>query len=148
MTTTVALCVDCDTVPLPKDGSRNRCRPCQTRFLALERQELAEAEVRKTRRKWSDPLNLCRYERFYLWKSKLVGMTSGVNDKAMVYCKHGMFLVSVEPSEKLLEKIAPRLVDFNQYQSQFPKSWVKQFKAMVLASTGREGERLNWDGCE
>jgi hypothetical protein len=148
MTTTVALCVDCDTVPLPKDGSRNRCRPCQTKFLALERQELAEADARKTKRKWSDPLNLCRYSRFYLWKGKLVGLTSGVNDKAMVYCEHGMFLVAIEPSEKVLARVASDMIDFNQYQPQFPKSFVKQFKAMLLASTGREGERLNWCGCE
>ena len=61
----------------------------------------------------------------------------------------GWVLLSQKPaSEGELEKLGTVLLDMNIYQPAFEAWWIKRFKSMILASTKREGERLNWDGME
>lgn len=146
MTTTERLCLDCERRPLPKDGSRERCRPCQQRYDADQQEQEQEAAERKTRNRWTDPLNMCRYTTVFLWKGHLVGSTTGVTDDARVYCKPGFYYLQGNPSEAALTKVGRKLVDMNVYQPNFPTDWVKRFKAMVKAANGVEGARLNWDG--
>ena len=146
MTTTERLCIDCERRPLPKDGSRERCRPCQQRHEAEEQGEADEAAQRKTRKRWTDPLNMCRYARVYRWKHHLVGYTSGATDDARMYCKPGFFYLDVGPTEAKLAKFGHRLVDMNIYQPNLDGPWVKRFKAMLKADSIVPGARLNWDG--
>ena len=43
-------------------------------------------------------------------------------------------------------KLGRKLVDMGLFQPSLDKPWVKRFKSMMKAATGREGEPLNWDG--
>jgi len=141
------LCIDCDRRPTPKDGSRKRCYPCQQTWdNELRDQELEKAE-RKTKRRWEDPLNSCRYCTVYLWKHHLVGLTTGVTEKGRVYCSQGFYYLEPGPSQETLDKFGGRLRDMNVFQPGFDKEWVKRFKAMVLAAERpAAGQRLDWDG--
>ena len=146
MTTTERLCIDCERRPLPKDGSRERCRPCQQRHEAEQQDEAEEAAQRKTRKRWTDPLNMCRYARVYRWKHHLVGYTSGATEDARSYCKPGFFYLICAPTEKDLAKMGRRLVDMDIYQANIPGAWVKRFKGMLKVDGIVPGTRLNWDG--
>ena len=146
MTTTERLCLDCERRPLPKDGSRERCRPCQQRYEAEQQDEAEQAADRKTRRKWTDPLNMCRYSTVYVWKQHLVGYTTGATDDGRTYCQPGFFYLRCDPQEKDLAKFGHRLRDMNTFQPGFPGDWVKRFKAMLKAAGTTEGARFNWDG--
>ena len=142
--TTERLCIDCERRPLPKDGSRQRCRLCQQRYEA-DQQEQEQAEVgRKTRRKWTDPMNVCRYTRVFVWKHHLVGYTTGVTDDGRVYGQPGFFYLRSGPTEKDSAKFGRKLVDMNVFQPGYAREWVKSFKAMLRAAKCREGEALNW----
>jgi hypothetical protein len=151
MTTTERLCIACERRPLPKDGSRERCRPCEQRFQAEQQDAVEEAIQRKTRKKWSDPLNLCRYVRVYRWKYHLVGYTCGTTDDGRTYCQPGFFYLDAGPSEESLAKFGGKLVDMNVYQPNLDAPWVKRFKVMLKAVDNEPGlvvgTRLNWDGC-
>ena len=147
MTTTERLCIDCDRRPTPKDGSRERCYPCQQTWgNELRDQELEKAE-RKTKRRWEDPLNTCRYCTVYLWRHHLVGLTTGVTENGRVYCTMGFYYLEPGPTQETLDKFGKRLRDMNVFQPGFDREWVKRFKAMVLAvERPAAGQRLNWDG--
>ena len=144
MTTTERLCIDCERRPLPKDGAQERCRLCLQRFESEQQdQKQAEAE-RKTRRKWTEPSNMCRYTRVFLWKYHLVGYTPGVTEDGRVFANPGFFYLQSGPTEKELAKLGRKLVDMNIYQPGFDGAWVKRFKAMLKAAKCREGEALTW----
>tara|TARA_Y100000296_G_C4997160_1_gene168282 strand:+ start:68 stop:523 length:456 start_codon:yes stop_codon:yes gene_type:complete len=147
--TRILVCVDCQKRPVPKKGDRIRCIPCNKRFLENERkQEALEAENR-TRGRWSNPSNWTRYSRIYIWKGHLVGLWSGCHPEEPIrYTLDGFFYLKYQPTEGELEKLGTVLLDMNIYQPAFEAWWIKRFKAMILASTKREGERLNWDGME
>ena len=151
------LCVDCDRRPTPKDGSRKRCYPCQQTHDNEVREQGLETAERKTKRKWSDPLNTCRYCTVYLWRHHLVGYASGVTPEAMVYATPGFFYLEPGPTEATLAKLVNKLIDMNVYQPGLDGAWVKRFKAMILAPEQplagdshkrmiMAGTRLNWDG--
>ena len=147
MTTTERLCVACDRRPTPKDGSRERCYPCQQTHDNEVRDQASDAAERKTKRRWEDPLNTCRYRTVYLWRNHLVGYTTGVTGEARVYCSPGFFYLEPSPGEKTLAKFGGRLRDMNVFQPGFDRKWVKRFKAMILAAERpMAGTRLNWDG--
>ena len=146
MTTVERLCVDCDRRPLPKDGSRERCRPCHQRFEAEQQEQVVEAAERKTRRKWTDPLNMCRYSRVFLWQRHLVGYTDGITEEGRAYATPGFFYLICAPTEQDVARFGARLVDMNTYQPGFDREWVKRFKAMIKAARLIVGARLNWDG--
>ena len=146
MTTTDQLCIACARRPIPKDGSRERCYPCQQTWgNELRDQELETAE-RKTRRRWEDPLNTCRYCTVFLWKHHLVGYTTGVTEKGRIYCTPGFYYLEPGPTEATLAKFGTKLRDMNVFQPGFDREWVKRFKAMILASKSMAGARLDWDG--
>jgi len=112
----------------------------------VREQGLVTAE-RKTKRKWSDPLNTCRYCTVYLWKHHLVGYTCGVTEKGMVYCTPGFYYLEPGPTQETLDQFGKRLRDMNVFQPGFDREWVKRFKAMILAvERPAAGQRLNWDG--
>ena len=102
---------------------------------------------RKTKRRWEDALNTCRYCTVYLWKHHLVGYTTGVTEKGRIYAASGFYYLEPGPTEETLAKFGGRLRDMNVYQPGFDKEWVKRFKAMILAvERPMAGTRLNWDG--
>ena len=113
MTTTERLCIDCDRRPTPKDGSRERCYPCQQTHDNEVREQGLERAEQKTKRKWSDPLNTCRYCTVYLWKHHLVGYTCGVTEKGMVYCTPGFYYLEPGPTQETLDQFGKRLRDMN-----------------------------------
>ena len=141
------LCIDCDRRPTPKDGSRERCYPCQqTHDNEVREQGLEQAE-QKTKRKWSDPLNTCRYCTVFLWKHHLVGLTTGVSEHGRIFAKPGFYYLEPGPSQATLDKFGKKLRDMNVFQPGFDGEWVKRFKAMILAvERPAAGQQLNWDG--
>ena len=145
-TDTERLCIDCQRRPLPKDGSRQRCVPCQTNHDQEARDEVQDKADRRSKAKLSDPLNRCRYQRFYLWKGHLVGWTCGVSDEGRVFAPTGFYYLETGVSDEKADKLGRRLVDMGLFQPGLHKEWVKRFKSMMKAATGREGEQLNWDG--
>ena len=141
------LCIDCDRRPTPKDGSRERCYPCQQTHDNEVRDQALETAERKTKRRWEDPLNTCRYCTVYLWRHHLVGYTSGVTPEARVYSTTGMFYLEPGPTQATLDKLAAKLIDMNVYQPGLDRKWGKRFKAMILAvERPMAGSKLNWDG--
>ena len=145
-TETERLCLDCHRRPLPKDGSRQRCVPCNDRHEQEVRDEEQEKVDRRSRSKLSDPLNLCRYSRFYLWKGNLVGYTCGITDDGRLFAGRGFYFIEAGVSNEKADKLGRKLVDMGLFQPGLDKPWVKRFKSMMKAATGREGEPLNWDG--
>ena len=146
-TVQVRLCIDCDRRPLPKRGTSERCHLCQQRYNDHCKQEVREEAERKNSRKWGDPLKMCRYTRFYLWKEHLVGYTSGIYpDKPARFGPAGFFYLRTQPPGEDLAGLGNKLVDMNTYQPDFTGDWVKRFKAMIKAAKCIEGEALTWDG--
>ena len=145
-TDTERLCIDCQRRPLPKDGSRQRCVPCQTNHDQEARDAEQDKADRRSKAKLSDPLNRCRYQRFYLWKKHLVGYTCGVNDEGRRFAPTGFFYLEAQVSDEKAEKLGRRLVDMGLFQPGLDKGWVKRFKSMMKAAKCREGEQLDWDG--
>ena len=146
-TDTERLCIDCQRRPLPKDGSRQRCHLCQTNHEQEVRDEAQARADRKSKSKFSDPLNRCRYQRFYLWKGQLVGFTCGVDDDGRVFATPGFYYLETQVSGEKADKLGRKLVDMGLFQPGLDKKWVKRFKAMMKSATGREGQYLGWDGC-
>ena len=143
------LCPDCERRPLPKDGGRERCWPCQQRWNDEQRNLEADAVLAKERKRWTDPLNYTRYHRFWIWKGHLVGFWSGngfQDEQPVRFTTDAFYYLKTDPSDDELAKLGRALVDMNQFQPGFPKEWVKQFKRMILSSEKREGQRLDWDG--
>jgi len=141
------LCIDCDRRPTPKDGSRERCYPCQQTHDNEVREHGLEKAEQKTKRKWSDPLNTCRYCTVFLWKHHLVGLTTGVTEDGRIFATPGFYYLEPGPTDETLAKFGKKLRDMNVYQPGFDRDWVKRFKAMVLAvERPMAGSKLNWDG--
>jgi hypothetical protein len=145
-TETERLCLDCHRRPLPKDGSRQRCVPCNDRHEQEVRDEEQEKVARRSRSKLGDPLNLCRYERLYRWKGQLVGITCGITSDGRTFAPAGFYYLEAGVSDEKAAKLGRKLVDMGLFQPGLDKPWVKRFKAMMKAASGREGEQLNWDG--
>ena len=147
MTTTERLCIDCDRRPTPKDGSRERCYPCEQTHNNEVREHGLEKAEQKTKRKWSDPLNTCRYCTVFLWKHHLVGLTTGVTEDGRIFATPGFYYLEPGRTDETLAKFGKKLRDMNVYQPGFDRDWVKRFKAMVLAvERPMAGSKLNWDG--
>jgi hypothetical protein len=141
------LCIDCDRRPTPKDGSRERCYPCQQTHNNEVREQGLEKAERKTKRKWSDPLNTCRYCTVFLWKHHLVGLTTGVSEDGRIFATPGFYYLEPGPTDEALAKFGKKLRDMNVFQPGFDRDWVKRFKAMVLAvERPAAGSKLDWDG--
>ena len=145
-TETERLCLDCHRRPLPKDGSRQRCVPCNARYEQEARDEEQEKVARRSRSKLGDPLNHARYERFYRWKEHLVGITCGVTADGRTFAPAGFYYLEAGISDEKAAKLGRKLVDMSLFQPNLDKDWVKRFKSMMRAAKGREGEVLNWDG--
>ena len=146
-TDTERLCIACQRRPLPKDGSRQRCVPCQTNHDQEARDAEQDKADRRSKAKLTDPLNRWRYQRFYLWKKHLVGYTCGVNDEGRRFAPTGFFYLEAQVSDEKANKLGRRLVDMGLFQPGLDKGWVKRFKAMVLAAERpAAGQRLDWDG--
>ena len=145
-TETERLCIDCERRPLPKDGSRSRCVPCDTRHTQDVWDEKQEQADKRSRSKFSDPLNYARYQRFYLWKGQLVGYTCGIDSDGRVFAQRSFYYLESQVSDEKADKLGRRLVDMGLFQPGLDKEWVKRFKSMMKAASGREGEQLNWDG--
>ena len=141
------LCIDCDRRPTPKDGSRERCYPCEQTHNNEVREHGLEKAEQKTKRKWSDPLNTCRYCTVFLWKHHLVGLTTGVTEDGRIFATPGFYYLEPGLTDETLAKFGKKLRDMNVYQPGFDRDWVKRFKAMVLAVERlMAGSKLNWDG--
>ena len=145
-TDTERLSIDCRRRPLPKDGSRQRCHLCQTNHEQEARDAVQEKADKQSKAKLSDPLNRCRYQRFYLWKGHLVGYTCGISDEGRVFAPRAFYYLEAQVSDEKADKLGRKLVDMGLFQPGLDKDWVKRFKAMMKAASGREGEQLNWDG--
>ena len=145
-TETERLCLDCHRRLLPKDGSRQRCVPCNDRHEQEVRDEEQEKVARRSRSKLGDPLNLTRYERFYRWREHLVGITCGVTSDGRTFAPAGFYYLESGTTDEKAAKLGRKLVDMGLFQPGLDKPWVKRFKAMMKAAKGREGEQLNWDG--
>ena len=145
-TDTERLCLDCHRRPLPKDGSRQRCVPCNDRHEQEVRDDAQDKVDKRSRSKLTDPLNYARYRRFYLWKEHLVGYTCGITDDGRTFAPAGFYYLESGTTDEKAAKLGRKLVDMGLFQPSLDKPWVKRFKSMMKAATGREGEPLNWDG--
>ena len=138
-------CVTCLTRPVPKDGSRTRCRPCQQDF---NNQAKAHKDKSAAKRK-ADPRKLGKYSKLYYWKNHLVGHYTGIEwdkpieeQRPIQVREKLVYLGDYEPDD------APkcrRLVNLNEW-CELPRWWVKKFKASIKHGSLIEGEPLSFDG--
>ena len=138
-------CVTCLTRPVPKDGSRTRCRSCQQDF---NNQAKAQKDKSTAKRK-ADPRKLSKYIRLYYWRTHLVGHYTGIewdkpiaDQRPIQVREHLVYLGDYEPED------APkcrRLINLNEW-CELPRWWVKKFKASVKNDPLIEGQPLSFDG--
>ena len=138
-------CVTCLTRPVPKDGSRTRCRACQQDY---NNQAKARKDKSSAKRK-ADPRKLNKYSKLYYWKTHLVGHYTGVEwdkpieDQKPIQVKEQLvYLGDYEPED------APkcrRLQILNEW-CELPRWWVKKFKAIIKNSPLMEGQALEFNG--
>jgi len=63
-----------------------------------------------------------------------------------VFAPTGFYSLETGVSDEKADKLGRRLVDMGLFQPGLDGEWVKRFKSMMKAASGREGEQLNWDG--
>ena len=134
--------------PVPKDGSRDRCRPCQQAF-----DKACKVKAQKdAAQKPGNPARLARYAGFFYWKKQLVGLYTGadwnspLSEKKPVY--HHPQLVFVGYYEPEDAPDCQRLKNLDEW-GDLPRSWVKQFKATLKRGYPLvDGKVLDWDGVE
>jgi len=141
---TAMLCVDCSRRPRPKDGTRQRCWPCQQEYDRITQDEADEREERRCKRRWDDPKNMARYCKVYWWKGHLVGFETGIREvpdpdpesswgfKALIYAPTSYVYITHEEDETKLPRVPQgKLVNLNEYVWNLEREWVRRFKGMV-----------------